>query len=594
MAKPYPAATVAFAPAGAGLLVPPSRVHAVIGCCTDGLLLDPFPFQDADTLTDERGAGPAVKGGAYSLAGSGAPIIFQRVPATARAAYRSPLDLSEVTGTASPTAAGTPTDGYDVVIRVTIGGTIGTNTISYVVSTDGGESFGTTQTMAIAGPYTIVIGGTTLTFTTATTLVTNDIIRFYTLPASASILTQTLTRAAADVASTSTATLTGTPVDAYEVYVEIVTGGEVGVKGISYRYSLDGGRTFSNTLALGTAEDFDLLDGEEYSGLNLAFDAGETLNAGDVFQANTTAPEASAADIVSAIEALDESNHQWSFLHIVGEQRPADASTIGAALQALATSTNGDERYTLAILSARDRTQGEDDLAWSQRLVDDFASLDNERLSIGAGMARMTCPITGRRNRRPAAWVVARRVVEAAIEEDPGKMALGSLSSDVAIYNEQNQVAEHDSLNNSVLYDNGFVVLRTRPQRGGVYITEGSMFTDSSIGRIPQRRVLDLCALVARQTAEEFLQGDYYANPDGTLSEADAADLDLEIDTAIRATLGPAIGGVTVRTNRTSQVLLTGELGIDVTVAGKVYVRNARIKIKYQRPDLAALQTQAQ
>lgn len=595
MARRLPTGRVTFRRASAGVVAPPTDVVAVIGCSSDGEYYDPYQFSDENTLAEERGIGPGVKAGAYSIARTGAPILFCRVPATARAAYRSALDLSEVTGTATPTASGTPTDGYDVVIRVTTGGTIGTNAISYTVSTNGGDTAGTPQTMAIVGPYTIVVGGVTLTFTPAQTLVTNDVIRFYTLPASAAILTQTITRAE-DPPSTGSITLSGTPADAYEVLVEVLRGGTAGTAGMAVRYALDGGASgsFSRELQLGTETSLDLLDGDEPSGLTVTFGVGEDFDAGDAFRANTTAPEPSAADVTTALERLDQSQHLWSFLHVIAEATPTFAGTIGSALAALASDANGDETYTMACLSARDRTAGEDDTSWSARLLDDFANLEDARLAVGAGMARITCPITGRRSRRPVMWAVVPRVIEGEIQEDPGKVRNGPLTSDVAIY-ENNLRTEHDAKVNDVLHRAGFVTLRTHKRRAGVYVTRGNLFSeqDSTVDRIARRRVLDLCAEVLRQTLVDQLENDLFPNPDGTLLESDAADIDLEIETAILQQLGGAIAGVQVRVSRTDQVFVTGRLSGRVTVNGVAYIDEFVADIGYQSPQLARLREQA-
>ena len=45
------------------------------------------------------------------------------------------------------------------------------------------------------------------------------------------------------------------PNDDYEAYLVVVTGGTVGTAGIEFRYSLDGGRTLSPVIALGTDTD---------------------------------------------------------------------------------------------------------------------------------------------------------------------------------------------------------------------------------------------------------------------------------------------------------------------------------------------------
>src|ERR1700755_2270451 len=60
----------------------------------------------------------------------------------------------------------------------------------------------------------------------------------------------------AGVTGTSVVTVTGVPNDDYEARFRVVGGGTVGVAGITYQYTLDGGRNWSTVRALGTANTF--------------------------------------------------------------------------------------------------------------------------------------------------------------------------------------------------------------------------------------------------------------------------------------------------------------------------------------------------
>jgi hypothetical protein len=86
--------------------------------------------------------------------------------------------------------------------------------------------------------------------------------------------------------------------DEVDAKILVKTGGTIGVNGIVFDYSLDGGRTFK-TIRLGTASSYTI----PYVGLVINFGAG-TLNANDVYTFTTTAPMWDAAGLTAARQAL--------------------------------------------------------------------------------------------------------------------------------------------------------------------------------------------------------------------------------------------------------------------------------------------------
>jgi hypothetical protein len=601
MALELPSATVEEESGGVNPVdLPPDDVCVFIGPCSKGPLFQPFQFNNVNALASKFGCGPGVKSKAYALAKTGATGLFVRIPATSVAAYKSAVDKSDLTDpTLNPTVSGTPTDGFEVVILFTAGGVTGTTGISYKVSLDGGETFGSAVALGTGLTISPANTGLTITLVTGKNVSINDSFSFYTLPASSTILPQTTTRANSGAPSTATFTVSGAPEDAYEVLLEILTGGTVGTVGIVYRYSLDGGRTFTGRKQLGTANSIQLLDGTEDSGLDIGLGAG-TLDAGDKLSFNTTGPGIAASDVNDAIEAVDDSPYAWSFIHVVGTCSDTMASSIGGELDNLEADETG-ATFTMSILSARDRSTGEDDIVWSNRLVTDWASFVNDRIAVGAGYARITCPITQRSNRRPIAWVLVPELIKREIQEDPGRKGAGALSSDVLIHDEDNQLAEHDARINSALHTARFVTLRTYKRQRGVFITRGNMMSDetSDISRIPLRRVMNKASEIFRQVMELQLENDLFANPagvanPGALREEDAAIIDREIKTALEGSLTGQVSAVYVRVSRTDPVLTNGgKLSAEVRITGLAYVDSFKGKISYVNPKLAQLQEAA-
>lgn len=599
-----PSAKLTVVKGGLGLIAaPPNTVHVVIGPCSSGPLNTALQFSDPFTIPATYGCGMAVKAAAYPLAQTGAPVYVMRIPTVAVAATTSAL-TKDLAGTLDPVITGTPLYGFDVQVVIVNGGTTGTTGIVYKVSLDGGETFGATTPLLTLLTFALTGTGLTVTFTTGKTATADDIFSFYTTAASASILPLTTTRATPlGVASTSVVTCTGTPNDAYEVLFEVLTGGVVGTAGIVFRYSLDGGTTYSADTALGTATSFALVDGPTataLTGLTLAFAAG-TLDAGDTVAFNTTEPGYQASDVVAALTALDSSSVRWSFVHVVGVTDRTKAGTIGAKF----TSFENAGTYSFAALSARDWGTGENHLLWSNRLATQFANFADDRICIAGGMERITCPITGRSNRRSVMWATIARLLSRPVQEDPGRKATGALTSDIRLHDDQNQLVEHDARFDGTLHDARFLVHRTYKDQAGVYVTRGNMmYAYADFSRIAQRRIMDIASDVYRVVLEEQLEEGFLVNPagnpddalPGSVREEDCRRIDRQLTTALNDAIvktGMA-SDVQGRVSRTDTPLTNGGvLSSTANITGLAYIDKMTGEISYVNPKLAAMQAQA-
>ena len=602
MSVPY--ASVSVVQSGVGILsTPAGNVCAVAGCTSKGPLATatvlsgggPRSLSSILALTDLYGTGRAVKAAAYQFAKVQTTFIFLRLPATAVAATKTAVTFTG-TGTSVVTLTGTPLDAYEISVVCTTGGTIGTSA-SIKVSVDAGVTYGAPVALGVATTYVIAGTGLTLNFA-AGTLVANDTATATTTAASAAILPLTTTRVAA---STSVVTAAGSPEDAYEVRLEVVTGGTRGTAGIVVRYSLDGGRIFTPSIALGTDVTLLLLDGPrslESTGVTLSFAAG-TLEAGDVVTFNTTAPEWQASDYAAAVEILKASSLGWSFLHGVGAVSVAGMGTVGTEMATLAAA----QRFTWSMLSTRDRGTNETLATWAARLVALQSSFADDRIAVAAGMARITCPITGRQNRRSAAWSAVPRILAKTIETDPGRKLDGPLSSDVLLTDTNNMTVEHDAYLDSSLHDARFLTLRSWPDESGVWVTRGNMMGGdaSDYKRIAYRRVMDNVSAVFQRMMTQQVENKFRRWPStarapyvaGDVYEPDALKIEREFKAALDAqvTAQGQCTAVSVRLNRTPILLVGGgyRLTAEVKITGLGYIDEFVGTAGYTDPALDAL-----
>lgn len=600
-----PSATVDVISSGAAIVQgDPSKVIAVLGCSSkvpSGGSKKPYQYTKATDCLSDMGCGPGVKAAAQLAAKTGNPFIFLHIPATAVAAAIGTLDSSGKAGTSVVTATGTPTDGYEVIFLVTTGGTIGTSA-SFRYSLNGGDDYSGIIALSTATTYLIPGAGVTLHFA-AGTLVATDTVVFSTTPASQTILPLTVTKANS---STSAITASGSPEDEYEVRLEILTGGTRGTAGIVYRYSLDGGGEFTPARQLGTAQSVDLDDGTEDSGVNVAFGAG-TLDAGDHVVFKTTGPAWQASDVDEALANLKASSHRWAFPWIVGGGADvtgasvADVSSVGGVVSGW-WGAGASAKFPPFVMEARDRTFGENVApysSWRARLVAAVATLDEYRLGYVGGRARITCPLTGRQNRRSAAWVVVPRVVANEIHIDPADRRLGALSSDVQIFNSTGHLVEEDAAANSALHDARYITLRTFPDEPGVFVARGNTMAalGADFSRIAHVRVIGQTATIQRREEQRYLEAPLPTNPPtvqaplvaGALTTAFCNRAIREMTTTLQADMAGNAQGWIVNVDKSAAFL--GIARFAVQVLPWVYCDSVIGTAQFANPLLLSLQT---
>ena len=459
----------------------------------------PFSPRSQASIASMYLAGPLARKAAY-MSAKGVQCLCIRLPATARAASVSALaNTLGGSSTITPTVTGTPLDGFDTQIKWIAGGNVGTAGASYQYSLDGGQTW--SVTIALGTSLTITTGAA---FTTATGLTValggsgkvisvNDLITFWCRAASAAILPQTVT---ANVASTAVYALSGSPTDAYGVQIQWLTGTtSIGtVTGASYRYSLDGGQTWSVTynLALGTS--FTLAD-DVYgngTGLTVTLTSAQIITAGDLVVFGTTAPEFAFSDLQTALTNLRAAGiFVWSFIGALGPMTATDGGSLDSLLTGWATGT----RRTWAIVETRARSSWETVAAYRTRILTEWigGGFASTRVFPAVMGSYTTDPITARVQRKTCALHYLARLATYSISTDPGQVSLGNLSADVNLGDPVTGApVEYDARTDSSLFDAGFLTLRTFEGWPGVYPTGGVLIPPAGqINLIAYRRVLD-------------------------------------------------------------------------------------------------------
>lgn len=545
------------------------QVHLCIGVATSGPMMVPRLVQ-LDSLLSTFKGGPATKAAAYVTSRTDSPVMFVRVPSTARAARFVP-DAANWTGGAVA-ASGTPDLYGTIVVKTITSGTVGVSGIEYQLSLDGGVTFGATVALLLA--TTIVTSGVTITLTAAAGFAGDWSVLC--IPASETRYGAVLTK---DVTS-GDITLTGTPKDQYEVVFEIVNGGTAGAEGITARYSLDGGRSYSAVTRLGTALTLNLVDytGSGYveqSGIVANLVVADTYKAGDKIVCKTMPPEPQVSDVNLALQAIDDEQQfagKYSFAHAVGNLGGfSDAQALHAKMAAL----EAEDSFSFVLTSGRDQGSAEPDASFEAEQAALVAPLDCDRVAISAGYCRITDPCGGWFMRRPVSFRIAERLIARPVNEALHNFSVGSVD-DCDIFDTSGNVIEHDARLSSTLHDARYVTLRTRKHRQGVYFTGSpTMAAPVGVGQvacvvIPYRRILDIGSAVLQVYGEDQLGREvlFVDSTTGLPEETGAQIFDSGLAEAITAAVG--VGGGVV----------PGALAVKVKLSRNTPITGSAVKLK--------------
>ena len=420
------------------------------------------------------------------------------------------------------------------------------------------------------------------------TLVTNDEVLVSTTDPSPAICS--LLKAGG---GTLTVTASGTPVETVYARIEFLTAGVIGVDGITYRVSLDNGKTWQPIASLGVDTTIVVndrrLDGTTTTtGVTLTLVATETVAVDTVVTFRTTSPRVAIADVLTGIDIAVNSQYKqrgWRFMSIVGEYTASEMAQIQTRLNTIQSSK---KQWFYTMASFRDKRPYEADLSWTTEVALDRATLNADRVAPCAGYGRgFTCPITGRLDRRRAqlADVVRRLCVDENVEsgqknngpigsEIAGTIGGETAAGDVTLY-ENGERVEYDADVDSSLADARITVLRAFANGGlGAFINGSRLGTGtaSRFTRTRDREVNDLVSRAAYAKAVSELLNNIRRNPGtypvgipaqagdpGTPLEADALTFKDEMETAIKGAVGRKASSIVVNFDKT--VNLTGVLG---------------------------------
>ena len=399
---------------------------------------------------------------------------------------------------------------------------------------------------------------------------------------------------------TSAITTTGNANDDYYIKFLCVAGGTIGTTGITFQISLDAGRNYGPVLALGTANTYLIPN----TGVTLAFAAG-TLIADDYVLVQCTAPLWNTAGIQACLNAFQASQYGVQgvgSIHIVGPMSGANASTLEGYLDTLATGNIFDR----AIVNTRDAnapnawtgTTTESDTTWVNSVALDYSTVSARRVCANAGHYNMPSafsnPAAGSpRFRRPLAWALAAREVTIPPQRHAGRVRDGNLSQIVidAINDPQDGFVYHDERILAGLDAARFSSARTRIRQPGFFIVNPKLMSPlgSQFTFLPHGNVIASASDIAYDRGQVEVNDDVRQNPNGTIYESDAKDLETVINNALAAQMVNArmVSSAKFVVDRTWNVGATNKVQGVLSVLPRPYVLEVDITIAFQLPQQA-------
>jgi hypothetical protein len=523
-----------------------------IGVCSKGVPNTLNGYSDITSLRSDLGSGPLVEAIAQVLNVAGGPVYACPAnPTTAGA-----VGATTHTGTGTGTLTGSLAPDRVIIAKVTTGGTLTTAQVAF--SVDGG-AYSTPVTTG-AGPWTYAVPGTLtkLTFP-AGTYVLNETYTFSTLGA--------MTQSGAGPVVTKAAS----PVDAYDVLVDIVTTGGLGSG--AFIYSTDGGNNPSAVIAIPSGGGAYAIPG---TGVVLTF-AGSFIE-GDTYAFSTTAAAATVGDITAALDAVHAQPTEWDHVHIVGTPTSAaNAYTLAVAVDTKMVGMEAAFRYAYAVIEC---PTSEADSA----LISAFTPLGTTRVMVCAGDAALVSVINGRINRRNAAWVVTSRIALILQSEDPAWVGRGALPGVDSLYRDEGSTPGLD--------EQRFTTLRTHRGRNGYYITNARTMAPggSDYTYITNRRVMDTACRITRAAELPYVNQDVLVDKTtGFIDEKEAQRFEADVNSQLRSgVVAPGLASDSrVVMSRTANLLGGQPAPVTVRVLPKAYLKNIDTNIGFLNPATA-------
>jgi hypothetical protein len=540
-------------------LVPPNagNIQVKVGVCSKGTPNTVYSFGSVKAAQDALGSGPLLEAVCQALSVAGGPVMAVPLIVAAGSFGAAPGAMA-LTGSGTGTITVTRGAEQSVRVKIILGGTLTTATFKVKVGSGG---YGATITTG-AGPFNYQVPGeyfTNLQFAAGTYVADDE----YVLNTDG-----TVTR----IGSGSATLLNGSthsPVDNFDVWVQITTAGALATA--AFKYSLDGGNNFSAPILTPVGGVY-AIGG---SGLVLTFSGTFVLD--DVYKVTASPAGYVSGDVNTALTALLADPAAFGWVHLVGMAADAaGAATMAGVVDTKLAAAEAVFRYVWGAVEC----PAEGDSAVKTA----FLNFISERTAVCVGDVGLRSPLTGRTTRRNHAWSMTARLGGLNLSLDPAQVDLGGLQNVSSIYRDEGTTPGLD--------DARLCTVRTYAGLPGYYLTNFRMMgmngSDFTYG--VNRRVMDrICTLTRQGYLLLLMKRARIDEETGYIDERDAQAYDAQVTGKLRADLmadPQEVTTVKAQLSRTDNLLSTGTLNAEVEAIPFGYFRTINATVGFVNPAL--------
>jgi len=272
--------------------------------------------------------------------------------------------------------------------------------------------------------------------------------------------------------------VSGDPRNEYDIKVEILTTGELNAA--TFRVTVDG--LAGKRLTVPDSGGNYLIPG---TGITLQFNlVSGTFDAGDTFSFTATAPAASNAEVLAAIDTILEAKLDIEWIAVAGV---SDAA-LWAALATKAEGAAEIYQYLFFIAQARYKTSAESVDEWVTALTTtERGTVASTRLQVCAGWIE-EADASGQVDVRGLIGTYCGKLASRNVHQGPDAVRYGSVTAATALAPAGINDGHIESLKNA-----GYVTARTIIGLSGIYVTSGQIMSEegSDFDLVERRRVMD-------------------------------------------------------------------------------------------------------
>ncbi|WIW70610.1 DUF2586 domain-containing protein [Anaerosinus gibii] len=365
-------------------------------------------------------------------------------------------------------------------------------------------------------------------------------------------------------------TVSGKPLDAYQVIILVTDTGTL--NSAAFQYSTDNGNSYSRRITVPVTGIYELSG----TGLVLAFSAGNedvenSFIANDKYSFTTEAPTASIASINEAIDILLDTNLTYEGIHICGESE----KSLWVALATRALEAETKFRYIYFLAEAKSSSE-KDINEWMTKRVNESSTFASDRVGVCSAFAKLTDSLTGNIVERNMAGVIAGRISTLKVQESAGKVILGSLPGVVSLLPSGINDGHIEALDTA-----RYITARRYEGLNGFYITEFRLMAEavSDYQYGEYRRVMDKACKLVRTAGLKFKN--YEASDEGIKALQAHLNQPLSI---MKGAKEITDGSVTIPAGQ--DILATSRIRVKIGVQPIGIMRNIDIEIGLVNPFL--------